>query len=45
MYTSIKPLADPVLAGFLICRFYTVNITWEDAAKVIPDCKKFFIVT
>jgi hypothetical protein len=43
--TSIRPLADAVLAGFLICRFCTVNRTWEEAARDIPDYKKFFIVT
>ena len=42
---SMQALADAVLAGFLICRFCTVNRTWEDAARDIPDCRKFFIVT
>ena len=45
MNTSIAALADAVVAEFLIYRFCTVNTTWEEAGRVIPDCKKFFIVT
>jgi hypothetical protein len=38
-------LGAAVVAGFLIYRFYKVRTTDEDAAKVVPYCKKFLKVT